>query len=92
MHVHRAVTIDTVRQHAETAHTLSVRCPRCDRRTDVDLEALIARGLGDVSVCELRARFRCRDCGARAELFRHPPVPPFVPPGPRAVASAAGQH
>lgn len=81
--MHRAIVIDTVRQHVETGHTLSVRCPRCDRRVDVDLEALIARGLGDVSVCVLRTRFRCHDCGSRAELFRHAPVPSFIPNDPR---------
>lgn len=82
--MHRAIVIDTVRQHIATAHTLSLRCPKCDRRVDLDLEQLLARGLGDLPVAELRPRLRCAVCGTRAEMFRHAPVPPFVPPGPRA--------
>lgn len=77
------IVISTVRQHIDTGHYLTARCPRCDRRVTVDLAALVERGLADVSVTAIRHRFRCRDCGTPGEVFLHPPVPSFIPNDPR---------
>ena len=54
-------------------HSLAVYCIDCNRWESVDIEALIARGLGARELT--RTRFRCRDCGGIAEKQLRPPVP-----------------
>lgn len=60
---------------------LWLMCANCDREAKADLAAIIAKGLGDVPITELK--FRCSACGsvkvdphlssASADRFRPPP-------------------
>jgi len=56
----------------EHDHKLAAYCPRCDRWTVLDLEAMVAAGHGSR---RLPIRVRCRECGEAGVLQVRPPVP-----------------
>jgi len=66
------VSMATLAELHQQAHSLGLYCGPCDRWGDADLERLISSGLGNRTVID--ARFRCRDCGARVEKQVRPPV------------------
>jgi hypothetical protein len=66
-----SIVIDTPRQHVEQRHEVKLQCPECLRERFVDFQDLIARGLGDKSVC--RMRFTCSRCGVPASRTLIPP-------------------
>lgn len=53
----------TARSYRDLGYTIRIYCRACDHATDLDLPGLIARGLGDRDLDELR--FRCRLCAGR---------------------------
>jgi len=59
-------------------HQLAAYCPRCDRWTVLDLEAMVAAGHGER---RLPMRARCRACGEVGQLQVRPPVPTRGPGG-----------
>jgi ribosomal protein L44E len=59
------IVIDTLGKVHKAGYHVSVFCRTCDRHTWIDLAALIAAGHGERPF--IRARFRCRDCGAIGE-------------------------
>lgn len=56
----REMTLPTPRDYAGL-HTVHVVCRHCDRVSELDLPALVSRGLGDVPLVELP--LRCSGCG-----------------------------
>ena len=56
----------------EHRHRLDAYCPRCDRRAEIDLAAMVAAGLGDR---RLPIKVHCRNCCGTGRLHVRPPVP-----------------
>jgi hypothetical protein len=56
----------------EHRHRLDACCPRCDRRAELNLAALVSNGLCDR---RLPIQVRCRACGEIGRLQVRPPVP-----------------
>ena len=59
------LTISTFRSLLETQHEVDLYCPRCQRRTKLDLVRLVARGAGERTL--QNATFRCEQCGGKGE-------------------------
>lgn len=67
------ISMATIEELYGQRHSLALYCPACERWADANLRALIRAGFGRRTIVE--ARFRCRDCGGRAEKQLRPPVP-----------------
>ena len=75
------IRLDTIRALHEHEHALAAYCPTCQRWVVLDLERLIAQGLGDY--CFVGCKPRCSYCGAPGLWQLRPPA---MRPGPAAVA------
>ena len=72
------VTLDTLRKLHEHDHQLAAYCATCERGPVLDLERLIAEGLGDY--CFVGRKPRCAYCrGAGTWQLRPPALRPAAP-------------
>ena len=66
------ISLGTLRGLHDHDHEPAAYCPRCERWLVLDLEKLIARGMGDRHV---PFKVRCLRCGERGQAQLRPPMP-----------------
>lgn len=67
-----AIVIDTIADHVREGYRVRAWCGRCARTTDVDIGALMSRGLGPVPFTRIAQAFRCSQCGEPGQIIRTP--------------------
>lgn len=60
------IVIETVSQYLANEHDLFATCPQCHGYRQVDVSRLIAKGLGDKLLRDLR--LSCGNCGVQANI------------------------
>lgn len=71
------IRLETVAQYVQHEHDLFATCPSCHSYKEIDTARLIAKGLGDKALRDLR--LRCKPCGVQVEItVRHRSVRTMV--------------
>jgi hypothetical protein len=72
LRVMEPIRVHTIRDYLTHGYTITAWCSRCTGHATVDLERLIAKGLGDKRGLELR--LGCRRCRRRVSVTISPLV------------------
>jgi hypothetical protein len=73
--IHKPIVLSTISDLAETGMTLGLYCLECDRWGEIIPQEWLDAGKPDVDY--VQQRFKCKECGGRADKQLRPPPTGF---------------